>query len=515
MSRALGIASAIYAASVLCSRLIGLVREAVIGRVLGNGPDADVYFTAFVIPDFLNYLLAGGALSLVLIPIFAGHLARGDKAAAWSAFSSILSAVTWLIVTATAIAFVLAPFLVPLIAPGLDLAQQDKLVILVRILLPAQIFHVIGGVLTATLQARDRHAMPALAPLVYNLGIVVSGLLLGPTLGADGFAWGVLIGSFLGPFALPLYGCLREGDLQLRLFPELHLVDLRAYFLRSLPIMLGFSIVVFDDFLVRYFGSFLETGAIARLTYAKTLMRVPMGVFGLAIGMATFPALARLFGEGRAQEGHATLMAATRATLVLAFLAQAGLTVSGTEVATVIWGRERFTDGELSQIGDATVWVCLGLWAWSIQGLLSRGFYARGEAWAPSIIGSVVTVLATPLFFVLSNTYGVVGLAAASSIAISFNVFALAVLLRRRAGAHAVGQAFLGTLVRMGGATAVSCLLVSQGSATVALDAPALVRGAVWGGAAVVLSALFGLVLGVDELKALSASLSRRLKRRR
>ena len=174
-----------------------------------------------------------------------------------------------------------------------------------------------------------------------------------------------------------------------------------------------------------------------------------------------------------------------------------------------------FPSTELSQIGDATVWVCLGLWAWSIQGLLSRGFYARGEAWVPSIIGSVVTVLATPLFFVLSNTYGVIGLAAASSIAISLNVFALAVLLRRRAGAHAVGQAFLGTLVRMGGATAASCLLVSQGSATVALDAPALVRGAVWGGAAVVLSALFGLVLGVEELKTLSASLSRRLKRRR
>ena len=379
--RSLGVAATLYGVSILLSRVIGLVRESVIGRTLGNGGEADVYWTAFVIPDFLNYLLAGGALSLVFIPLFHSHLSRGDTPGAWRAFSQIANFVCGLLVVATLGLWAAAPWLAPLIAPGMSAAQHEALSHLVRIILPAQIFHVLGGLLSATLQAREQHLMPALAPLLYTGGIVVFGVALGPTMGAEGFAWGVLAGSFLGPFLLPLVACVRGG---LRWSPVLNLrdPDLRTYLWRSLPVMLGFSVVVFDDFLLRYFGSWVEPGTISRLNYAKTLMRVPMGVFGLAAGMATYPVLARLHAAGQPVEARETLVRALRTTLVLAVAAQAALTVSAPQIALVIWGQRRFTPDELAEIGTLTAWVCVGLWAWSTQGLVARGFYARGDTWA-------------------------------------------------------------------------------------------------------------------------------------
>jgi putative peptidoglycan lipid II flippase len=518
--RGLGFAAILYGVSILLSRVIGLVRESVIGRTLGNGGEADVYWTAFVIPDFLNYLLAGGALSLVFIPLFHGHLSRNDEAAGWRAFSQIANFLGILLGVATLGLFWAAPLLAPRIAPGMDAAQHAQLTHLVRIILPAQIFHVLGGLLSATLQARERHVMPALAPLLYTGGIVVFGVLLGPSLGAEGFAWGVLAGSFLGPFLMPLIACVRGG---LRWSPVLSWrdADLRTYLWRSLPVMLGFSVVVFDDFLLRYFGSLVEPGTISRLTYAKTLMRVPMGVFGLAVGMATYPVLARLHAEGRPAEARDTLTRALRTTLVLAIAAQAALTVSAPQIALVIWGQRRFTPDQLAEIGALTGWVCLGLWAWSTQGLVARGFYARGDTWTPTIIGSAVTLLFVPLYWWLGRDFGGVGLAVASSVAISANAIALSMRVHRGAP-PAAGPGLVDACVRLGlaGAAGVGATFWLPGAVAVPLTGlpptlVALFSGGVAGALAIAVTLAAALVLRVPEVRVLSDRVLGRFRRRR
>jgi putative peptidoglycan lipid II flippase len=520
VARGLGFAAALYGVSILLSRVIGLVREAVIGRTLGNGAEADVYWTAFVIPDFLNYLLAGGALSLVFIPLFHAHLARDDERGAWRAFSQVANALGLLLVVATAGLFVAAPQLSPLIAPGMTAEQHLRLTELMRILLPAQIFHVLGGLISATLQARERHFMPALAPLVYTGGIVVFGIALGPSLGAEGFAWGVLAGSFAGPFLLPLLGGLRAG---LRWTPTLDLrsVDLRTYLWRSLPVMLGFSVVVFDDFLLRYFGSLVEPGTISRLTYAKTLMRVPMGVFGLAAGMAAYPVLARLCAEGRLVLARDTLERALRGTLVLAVAAQAALTVAGPQIALVIWGERRFTPAELAEIGAFTGWVSLGLWAWSTQGLVARGFYARGDTWTPTLVGSGVTLVFTPLYGLLGRAYGGTGLAIASSLAISANAGVLLLWLNRGLGRPS-GPGVVAALLRLVPAFGTG-VAVGWGLSTAIANAlgglpsvaAALVQGGLGGGVAAVVTLALAAAFGVSEVRVIAARVVDRLRRRR
>ena len=486
MSRNIGIASLIWGVGILLSRLAGLAREVVIGRTLGAHGEADLYFAAFILPDWLNYLLAGGVLTIVFIPIFQAHLARDDEGAAWEAFSVVGTFAAALMLAATAALWVATPWLVEhVVAPGKSSADHAVLVDLVRIILPAQIFHVLGGLLSATLQARDRHALPAAAPVVYAASIVLGGVLGGD---AQGFCWGVLVGSALGPFGLPLLGNLRLG-MRFRVLARPGHPDFRTYFWRSLPVMLGASVVALDDLVVKAFASYLNEGAVARLSYARTLMKVPMGVFGLAVGMAAYPTVARVVAEGRPLEAYRTLAKATRAVLVLSVSATAALIVAADDIAAVIWGFEASASAE---VGLYCAVLSLGLWAWSSQLLLARGFYAQGKTWAPTLLGTVVLAAAFPLYGWLGEAYAGVGLAVASSVAISAYVAGLGLWVRRSLGVPADEPGIAWTAIRL--LISAACGVGLAYALDARLDWAPLLRGALVGSVAA------GVTLGVAAL---------------
>lgn len=512
--KAIRIAGLIWGGSILASRLIGLVREAMLGRILGGGNSADVFLTAFVLPDYLNYLLAGGALSLVFIPLYSVHLARGDEAGGERAFASVANSLLLVLLVALGALWLATPALVPLVAPGFSPEQLDQLVRLTRIVLPAQAFHVIGGLLGAVLQARDKHGLPALAPLVYTSGMVIGGL-IGQS--AEGFAWGVVVGSALGPFLLPLIGAWRAG-LRWRLHLDLRSADLRAYAIRSLPIMLGFSVVALDDSILKYQGSLLADGSIATLSYAKSLMKVPMGVFGLAAGVAAFPTLARLVAAGAPDQAWDTLTRALRMMLVLAFGAQVVLTAAGTDIAALLYGG-RLGPAQLNDIGVCLAIFGVGLWAWAAQTLVARGYYALGQTWLPTALGSAVVIFALPLYSGLRESLGLYGLPIATSLAISGYVAALTLILKRQLGGAPSGLGRF--LPRMALVTALSALLA--GAARWALIGPLEALPGPAGAALRVLAAAvvgalsyIGLarLLGVAEISAVLRMIGARLPAR-
>src|SRR5262245_60833883 len=162
MSRRIFLAASIWAASILGARVLGLVREAVLARTLGAGAETDAYWAAFLVPDFLNYLLAAGGLSIVFIPIFGAYLARDDERGAWEAFSTVANFLMLAVLVLVAGAWLALPYLAGVVAPGFDADGRARLVELTRIVLLAQPFHVLGGLMAAALQARDRHAHAAL-----------------------------------------------------------------------------------------------------------------------------------------------------------------------------------------------------------------------------------------------------------------------------------------------------------------------------------------------------------------
>ena len=443
-----GMAALVWSAAILFSRIVGLVRDVVLGRTLGVSGDGDVYSAAFRVPDFLNYLLAGGLLSLTFIPIFSRHLRAGDERRGWESFSDIAN---FLIVVALPLTLAIGaamPWIAPLYAGGFDAAKQERLVELTRIILPAQLFLMLGAMLSGTLQARDRHAVAAFAPSAYTVGIIAVGLVLYAQLGAAAFAWGVLAGAALGAFGIPLVACLRAGmrwSARLRLSNP----DFRAYILLALPVMIGQSIVALDSALWTWQGSHLAEGTVASLTYANRLLNVPAGIFGLAAGAGAYPTLVRLHDERRPAESYALLSQAAKTTLLLALLSQALLTVAGADAVRVVWG---FDEAHVGSIATCVSIFALALGAWSLHPLLSRGFYARGDTWTPTLLGTGVTVLVVPIYIAARAAWGMTGLAAASAAALLLYVVPLHLALRRAVrkeiGAGAALPPWSGFLVR-------------------------------------------------------------------
>ncbi len=319
--------------------------------------------------------------------------------------------------------WVAAPRLVPLVAPGFDAAQQADLVRLTRIVLPAQAFHLVGGLLSAVLQARDRHVLPALAPLCYTAAVIAGGLIGGPAAGGYGFAWGVLVGSAIGPFALPLAGCLRDR-FAWRPILRLNHPDLKTYLVRSIPIMIAWSIVAVDDWILRRLGSLIGSGAVATLQYGKQLMYVPMGVFGLATGVAAFPTLTRLIARGESAR-RTRLAGAVRRMLVLAFAAQVVLTCAGRDLHAGV--RAPDPAGPARRHRHRPGCFTLGLWAWAAQTVVARGlrWAARGYPRSGHCRGPAgLSALR------LGRRALATGLACVSSLAVTVYVMALILLLR-------------------------------------------------------------------------------------
>ncbi len=435
-ARVIGIATVIWAGSIFLSRVMGLIREQIIGRTLGASRQADLYFASFTLPDFLNYLLAAGALSIVFIPIFLAHLERGEHDRGWESFSVIANFIIVAGTVGIGLLMVFARPLAALVAPGFtDPNDVDTLVRLTRIILPAQFFHVIGGLLSAALQAQNLHALPAMAPLVYSAGIIAGGLVGAhyPELGADGFAWGVLAGSVAGPFGLPLYGCLKTRMRWVPLFSFRH-PDLRRYLWLSVPIMIGFSIVVVDEWIVKNQASYLGVGTLAYLQYGRTLMKVPIGVFGMAAGVAAYPTISGLVAAGSVVEAYGLLCRAVRLMLLLTFAAQVCLTIAGFEGVYLIWGlfADRFTIADARETATVLTYLCLGLSGWAAQTVISRGFYALESTWLPTMVGTAIAAIMVPVYVVLRQQAGAIGLAVASSMAIMAYVMLLGWLQRRR-----------------------------------------------------------------------------------
>ena len=267
---------------------------------------------------------------------------------------------------------------------------------------------------------------------------------------------------------------------------------------------------MYDDWIITREGSLLPDGAISQLRYAKNLMKVPMGVFGLATGVAAFPTLTRLVAEGRTGEAYTTLTGALKTMLVLAFGSQVVFTVAGAEISQVIYGGKVDPAGH-ETIGAALAILCVGLWAWAAQTVVARGFYVLGQTWPPTLLGSVVTVAAYPLYVVLADEFGALGLPVATTVAITTYVLGLLIMLRRRYPGADGG--LLGFFLRTVPAVALAIGLGMGLDALVALPHP-LLQGALTGGVA---GAVFGgLLLGlkVPEAWRVVDLVRRRVRRR-
>lgn len=424
-------ASMLLMASIILSRLIGFVRELVLARTVGASGLTDVYYASFTIPDVLNHLMAAGALSISFIPILSGYLSRNQGEIGKQVFRVISSWMTLVLIALVILAEVFAEPISCWVAPGFSGEQLATLTRLTRIILPAQAFFFWGGLTTAVQHTHGKFLLPALAPIVYNAGIILFGVGLHATHGVDGFSIGVLVGAIFSHGILQAIGMRRLGYSLSPCFnwDSESKAAFKQYIWLSLPIMLGFSLVVADEWITKYFASYLGDRAISWLSFARTEMRIPIAVIGQAAGIASFPYLSRLWSAGEFQKYGANLLRELMKLWAAGPVAAVLLMTHALPITHFIYGGGRMTSEDLQATATALQFFAPGMVFWTLQLVVSRGFYASRRTWLPSILGSAISLFVLPLYQYLARSRGHEGLALASSLAIFAYVLVMSVYL--------------------------------------------------------------------------------------
>ena len=458
----LGRAAVIVAAGILASRLLGLVRNAVITGLLGDSSEADVFFDAFFVPDLLFYLVAGGFLSITFIPILSTYLADGRENEGWEAFSSIAVPVLGLLTVLTLAGLAFSDALVDLVfvrfrnllggsRDALSAAELAAVADLTRIVLPAQIFFLMGSLLMGVQYAKGRFAIPAVAPVIYNASIITGGALGAAVVAPEArwFAWGALAGAAIGNFGLQAWGARRAG---LRwVTPRLGHEAVGEYARLALPLMIGQSIAVLDEQFFRVFGQWAGEGGTTQLILARQTNMVPVGLIGQAASVAAFPLLARLVAEGKTEEMKETLSTALRYIIFVGVPATAAVLAASQPTIRVLYQRGEFSAAATTATASALVVLSFSITLWATHQVYARAFYAERKMWPPVLLGTGATVVYLLSIGPLFDRFGLPGIATASVIGVASYAASMVVTWHIRHGWSSL-QPVLGTLLRSLGA---------------------------------------------------------------
>ena len=451
----------IVSLAVMASRVLGLVRDQVFAALFGAGMQYDAFLTAFRIPNLLRDLFAEGALSAAFVTTFTQvQQIKGEQ----EAFRLSNRVATLLIIVLSVICIVgwiFTPSIVYLLAPGFfDVSGKAELTIqLTRIMIPFLLMIALAAKAMGILNARNNFAIPAIAPVFFNLGSILAGLFLGfsagPYLGLspiEGMAFGTLVGGFL-QFAVQWPSLRRAG---FRYRPILSFTDpgVRQIIRLMGPAIIGTAAVQINVFVNTNFASAIidpatraiANGPVSWLNYAFRFMQFPIGVFGVAIATATLPTLSRSTANPDYREFRQTLAHSLALVFLLCIPSAVGLAVLGKPIVALVFEHGKFTAFDTVQTANALAAYAIGLAGYGAIKVLSPAFYALGDARTPMLVslGSIaVNYLMNSL---LVGPFGHVGLAFSTSTVALVNFLMLALFMRRRLGRLAGRQLAITTM---------------------------------------------------------------------
>jgi putative peptidoglycan lipid II flippase len=433
IGRHLAVNTAIVGGAFIVSRVLGVVRLAVIAGQFGTSAQYDAYLRAFNIPDTLFLIIIGGAVGSAFIPVFTRLLGRGQETEAWHLTSTLINASVVLLSLSGILLGLLAPELVAaVIAPGAGPVSQAVVVDLTRILLLSPLFLGLGGWAMGILNARQHFLLPALAPIFYNLAIIGGAIFLAPTMGIYGLAWAVVVGALLH-FLIQVPGLVRVG---MRYTPRLNLRDAGASEVGRLivPRIAGQAAFQVNVVAMSSISSFLGAGALSAFNYAYSLMILPHGVFALSLATVTFPTMAAQFAEGNLGALRKTLSGAVKVLLFLTIPSAVGLFVLRTDIVEALFQFGRFNGTSTELVASALSYFALGLVSYAVVEEVTRAFYALHDTKTPVLV-SVTTVilnLGLATFLALGLGMNQDGLALSLAITTTLEMVLLWTLLGRK-----------------------------------------------------------------------------------
>jgi len=429
-------ASVYLAFFALLSRILGIFRDRIFAAKFGAGNELDAYFAAFRIPDFLFNLLIVGALSAAFIPVFTRYLTRNREDEAFKISNSVTNLVVILWVAIALIIFIFARPILGLLVPGFDTEKLSLTVSLTRIMLLSPLFFGISAVAGSMLNSFRRFFSFALAPVLYNLGIILGAIFLTGRFGVYGLAMGVVIGAFLHMLLqqinVYLLGYRYRGVLDLKHPGVRRIIKL------ALPRILGMAVDQVNLFVQTLIGSLLIVGTVAAFNFANNLASLPVGLFGVALATAVFPTLAEKAGL---REDSAFVFEFSRVARVILFLTiptSALIILLRAQIVRLVLGTGHFSWHDTRLTFGILGFLAISVFAFALIPLLARAFYAFEDTRTPVYIGitSVVIDIILALTFVGKINIGIdlgpQGLALAYSISIIIQMILLFIFLQRK-----------------------------------------------------------------------------------
>jgi len=421
-------AGLIVAIAFLASRVLGYVRVVIITNQFGAGTELDAYFAAFRIPDAIFQLVAAGALSSAMIPVLAGLFSRNEEDRAWRVVSTVLNVMLIVLFSASVIVAIFAPEIVPIITPGFDAVATELTVRLTRIMLLSPILLALAAVASSVLNSRGRFGAAALAPSIYNIAIIVAAIFLGPVLGVEALAIGVVFGSLLH-LGVQIFPVIQE---KFRLSFEIDLSDSssRQVLLLMAPRAIGLGANQITFVVATMLATGIGVGAVTSYNIAWTLMQIPLGVIGFPLGVVLLPSLSRAVASGSVKEFGRMIVGSVRLLLwIMLWVTAVGIVVRRQVVNMLFVGLDEHAQ---SLTADTLSFLLLGLCGYSLVIVFARAFYSGHDTRTPVITAmfdmttSIVVGLATV------GTLGLSGIALGLSCGAFAEATALGVLLWRR-----------------------------------------------------------------------------------
>jgi putative peptidoglycan lipid II flippase len=432
--------------NVLASRILGLLRDRLLATYFGSSAQLGVYFAAFRLPDMIFQLLVMGALATAFIPVITSLITRGQKSQAWYVSSSVLNIGLLIFAALAILIFCFAYPLSRLIAPGFNHEELILMSRLTRIMLLAQFFFILSNFLTGILQSFKHFMVPALAPVFYNLGIILGIVLFTPALGIFGAAWGVVLGTILH-FLIQLPLAKKLGVVYQPIF-DYHNSTVKKIGQLMLPRTIGLAVAQIDYTVDIVLASLISTSSLIYFNFAQHLQMLPVGLFGATIAQAALPTLAETAEKQGLSVFKKTFLSCFHQILFLILPCSVLLIILRIPIVRLVFGAARFDWEATVTTGLVLAFFSISLFAQSLVHLLARAFYALQNTKIPVIIGgfSVLSNVLISVLFVLVFHWSVWALALSTSIANILNVLLLLIYLDKKVNGFKRNELFLPAL---------------------------------------------------------------------
>ena len=413
----------------LVSSILGMIRDRILAAHFGAGEALDIYYAAFRLPDLVFNILIFGALSSAFVPVFSQYLTKNKKQALKIA-SYVLNLVLISILFISLICVILAPYLVKMIVPGFTAEKLQTTVELTRIMFLSPILLSISGIFSGILTTFKRFLIYALAPIMYNLGIIGGIYIFVPEIGIHGLAWAVVLGAFCH-MLIQLPGAISSG-FRFSLKFNLRNKAIRKIGRLMIPRSLSLMVNQFNLLFATIIASTLMAGSLAVFNLANNLAGIPLTIFGAPFAVAVFPVLAFAFNQKNIKKFKHVFSKAFIRISFFVIPSTVMVLVLRAQLVRLVLGTGNFDWQDTVLTFQVLGFLALSLFFQSLIPLISRAFFALHNTWVPFISGLIAAVVNITLAFLLSKTMGIGGVALAFSISQTLNLLIMLVILHVR-----------------------------------------------------------------------------------